>query len=217
MGILSRAICLPDDGLWGGFVEGRVEDHALRFCQPFAEKKEHLWPYTHLQRAQRRQKVGAMLIKDIMTPQPLTLTIENTVSDALSVLKSRKDIRHLPVTDDEELVGIVSERDLRSILGYLTAMSERGRVAEVDLLHYSVDRIMTRGVFTVRSDDPLIKAARLFGERKIGALPVVDGKHLAGIVSYTDLLNRFVIPVMLSDCEEVALGGALPLLEEPPC
>ena len=157
-----------------------------------------------------------MLIKDIMTPQPLQLSIKNTVSDALSILKARKDIRHLPVTDDEELVGIVSERDLRSILGYLTAMSERGRVAEADLLHYSVDRIMTRGVFTVKPDDQLIKAARLFGERKIGALPVVAGKQLVGIVSYTDLLNRFVIPVMLADYDEVVLSGELPILEEPP-
>jgi acetoin utilization protein AcuB len=157
-----------------------------------------------------------MLIKDIMTPQPLKLSVENTVSDALAVLKSRKDIRHLPVTDNEELVGIVSERDLRSILGYLTAMSERGRVEEADLLHYSVDRIMTRGVFTVTPDDSLMKAARLFGERKIGALPVVDGKRLVGIVSYTDLLNRFVIPVMLADYEEVELCEALPILEEPP-
>jgi CBS-domain-containing membrane protein len=105
---------------------------------------------------------------------------------------------------------------LRSILGYLTAMSQRGRLAEADLLHYSVTRIMTRGVFTVNPADPLIKAARLFGERKIGALPVVDGKQLVGIVSYIDLLNRFVIPVMLADYEEVVFGGELPILEEPP-
>lgn len=157
-----------------------------------------------------------MQIKDIMTPQPLCLSVEDTVSDALAILKAHKDIRHLPVTDDDELVGIVSERDLRSILGYLTAMSERGRVEEVDLLHYSVDRVMTRGVFTVTPDDPIIKAAQLFGERKIGALPVVKGKQLVGILSYTDVLNRFVIPVLLADYEEVALGEELPTLEEPP-
>ena len=139
-------------------------------------------------------------VKDIMTENPLQLTISATVADALKMLKAHPDIRHLPVIDGTELVGIVSERDLRSITGYLAGLSKGKQKGEVAQL-FSVDRVMTRTVMTVSPTDSLLKVARLFGERKIGALPVLDAGKLIGIVSSIDLLNRYVIPVMLADTE----------------
>ena len=140
-------------------------------------------------------------VKDIMTENPLQLTISATVADALSMLKAHPDIRHLPVIDGTELVGIVSERDLRSITGYLAGLSKGKQKGEVAQL-FSVDRVMTRTVMTVSPTDSLLKVARLFGERKIGVLPVLDAGKLVGIVSSIDLLNRYVIPVMLADNED---------------
>ena len=83
-------------------------------------------------------------------------------------------IRHLPVLDEENLLaGIVSDRDLRE--------------ARDD--HLPVSEIMTRPVFVLSPDMPLRLAARIFRERRIGAMPVLDGRVLVGIVSIVDVLR----------------------------
>lgn len=156
-------------------------------------------------------------VKDIMTEKPFQLSSRATVAAALDMLKAHPDIRHLPVIDDEKLVGIVSERDLRSIVGYLSGLSKGKQKGEI-YLQFSVDYMMTRNVVTVSPYDTLLDVARLFGERKIGVLPVLDDGKLVGIVSYIDLLNRYLIPLMeagidaASDasvsqtpCEQIAL------------
>ena len=68
---------------------------------------------------------------------------------------------------------------------------------------------MTRDVITVAPNDALLNVARLFGVRKIGVLPVLDGGKLVGIVSYIDLLNRYVIPMMEADTNASDNGAAL--------
>lgn len=147
-------------------------------------------------------------VKDIMTENPFQLTSSETVAAALDMLKAHPDIRHLPVIDDEELVGIVSERDLRSMVGYLSGLSKGKQKGEI-YLQFSVDCVMTRDVITVAPNDALLNVARLFGVRKIGVLPVLDGGKLVGIVSYIDLLNRYVIPMMEADTNASDNGAAL--------
>ena len=134
-------------------------------------------------------------VKDIMTRKPFQLNRRATVGAALDMLKAHPDIRHLPVMDNEKLVGIVSERDLRSIVGYLSSLSKSKQKGEI-YQQFFVDYVMTREVLTVSPADSLLNVARLFGELKIGALPVLDDGKLVGIVSYIDLLNRYVIPLL---------------------
>lgn len=143
-------------------------------------------------------------VKDIMTENPFRLTSSETVADALNMLQAHPDIRHLPVMEDDKLVGIVSERDLRSIVGYLSGLSKGKKKGEI-YLQFSVDCMMTRDVVTVSPADTLLDVTRLFGQRKIGVLPVLDDGNLVGIVSYIDLLNRYVVPLMTTDendCED---------------
>lgn len=152
-------------------------------------------------------------VKDIMTAHPFQMTSSETVAAALDMLKVHPDIRHLPVMDDEELVGIVSERDLRSMVGYLSGLSKGKQKGEI-YLQFSVDCVMTRDVITVSPNDAILRVAHLFGERKIGVLPVLDGGKLVGIVSYIDLLNRYVIPLLEGNVDgndngaAAATGGA---------
>jgi acetoin utilization protein AcuB len=131
-----------------------------------------------------------MLVQDVMQTKLFTVTRETTLPDALR-LTAQRGIRHLPVLDGNELVGIVSDRDLKR------AMASSATSLEAHELTYLLDRlrigdIMTRMVITIGAMLPIEAAARLMVQEKIGALPVTDGGRLVGIVTETDVLRLFV-------------------------
>jgi acetoin utilization protein AcuB len=110
-----------------------------------------------------------------MTTQPVTISVESTVGQALEIIESRH-VRHLPVMDDKDsLVGIVSEKDL------LRAKCED-----------SVQQVMTRDVITVTEYTALEEAARIMADHKISSLPVMRDGKLVGIITETDLFNIFL-------------------------
>jgi acetoin utilization protein AcuB len=94
-------------------------------------------------------------------------------------------VRHLAVLDHEELAGIISDRDLKSVLP-----SPVTKLADSDGL--TAGDIMTKRVVTVESMVSVEDAARMLMEERIGALPVMDGGALVGIVTETDVLLLFV-------------------------
>lgn len=128
-----------------------------------------------------------MRVKDVMTPQVETIGRND---DLLMVdeLMGRRHLRHLPVIDNNQIVGIVTQRDLfkaamSSAMGY-------GEKAQHQFLHsVRVKEIMVYPVITVTSDTDLQEAVRIIMEKGIGCLPVVDGTQLVGMVTKTDLLR----------------------------
>jgi len=122
-----------------------------------------------------------------MTPDPISIAPDAPLGEALRLTRAHH-VRHLPVVSGGELVGIVSDRDLRlalpsSLEGGDDAAGESTRVAEV----------MTRGVITVGPGDTLEDAAGRMRRHRVGALPVVDAAGaLLGIISETDLIHAFV-------------------------
>ncbi len=99
-------------------------------------------------------------------------------------------IRHLPVVDDEgeELVGIVSQRDLfRSALARALGYGERAQDRVIAML--VVKDVMTNDPVHVSPETPIPEAARILLEKRVGCLPVVQGGRLVGILSETDLLR----------------------------
>jgi len=116
-----------------------------------------------------------MLVIERMTAQPVIVTGDMTVKDALDTILDRQ-VHHLPVVDSEDnLVGIVAEKDL------LRARNE-------DLL----SDIMTRDVVTVTEYTALEEAARIMADHKISSLPVMRNGKLVGIVTETDLFRVFL-------------------------
>lgn len=113
-----------------------------------------------------------MTVADIMVKPVVTATPNASVAEARRLLEKAR-VRHLPVLDGGLLVGIVSDRDLRS--------------ARSDSL--PLREIMTRTVFVLSPDTSIRRAARLFRERKFGAMPVLDGREVVGIVSVLDVLR----------------------------
>jgi acetoin utilization protein AcuB len=116
-----------------------------------------------------------MLVIERMSRPPITIAGEATVEEALSILAGRVQ-RHLPVVDaDENLIGIVSEKDL------LRAKCDD-----------TVEKMMTQDVITVTEYTALEDAARIMADHKISSLPVMRDGKLVGIITETDLFQIFL-------------------------
>jgi acetoin utilization protein AcuB len=128
-----------------------------------------------------------VLVEDVMTREVITAYPEMTVMETLTLARSNR-IRHVPVTENGILKGVVSDRDLRDVSPSILASMD------VDLLENTlVKDIMVKNVITVHPLDTVEEAARLLYKHKIGCLPVVTGKNkLAGIVTDGDILFCFV-------------------------
>ena len=130
-----------------------------------------------------------MKVRELMSDSLVCATPGTPVFDARQTMMKER-IRHLLVTEDSRLVGIVTDRDIRlSLPSQATSLS----VWEVNYLlaRLTIDEVMTKSVIVIGPDREARDAARLMLEHKIGALPVVDGEHLIGIITETDVLRAF--------------------------
>ena len=128
------------------------------------------------------------LVQDIMTSEVTTLKRNEKLTIADDVMQLGR-IRHLPVLDDdgEQVVGIVSQRDLfRGALAQALGYGQHARRKILDTL--LVKDVMTTDVITTSPETPLAEAARVLMERKIGSLPVVKGSRLVGIITEGDFV-----------------------------
>jgi acetoin utilization protein AcuB len=127
------------------------------------------------------------LVRDIMTSNITTIEADAKLLDAVLLLRS-SGFRHLPVTKDGRLVGLLSDRDVQraapSMFGEVTP-EEYNRIFETT----PVARVMVKEPQTATADMPISEAVGIMHQNKYGALPVVDASgQLAGIVTTTDLL-----------------------------
>lgn len=136
-----------------------------------------------------------MKVKDIMIKEVATLDIDDELSLANDIMRLGR-IRHLPVVSGDELVGIISERDLfRSSLAQALGYGNKDTREVMKTLH--IKDVMVKQLITVSPDTELKDAVALMVERKIGCLPVVQDNKLLGLITETDILVQY--------CKE--LGG----------
>ena len=124
-----------------------------------------------------------------MTREVAVLSPETRAAEALALCRESR-IRHLPVLEEGRLVGIVSDRDLRSAA---PALGEPGRAEALAKLR--VSEVMTREVVSARPDDPIEEVANAMRERKIGCLPVLEDDALVGIITSSDVMEALVFLV----------------------
>ena len=128
-----------------------------------------------------------MRVRNTMTPDPITIPQEATVGEALDLM-TRNEIHELPVVNGVGLVGIITERDLRALLGQGVKDGDLSVVDEARL-EMGVEEIMSSDVRAVQADEGLGEAARIRADLRVGALPVVGANgELVGILSVTDVL-----------------------------
>ncbi|CAN5436280.1 MAG: CBS and ACT domain-containing protein [Rubrobacteraceae bacterium] len=128
-----------------------------------------------------------LLVGDHMTREVITTTPDATAAKVLGLCRERR-IRHMPVVGENgRLVGMVSDRDLRS------ATPALGNPARSEALErITVSEAMMREVLTAAPNDPIEEAANEMRERSIGCLPVVDGGNLVGILTTSDVMAALV-------------------------
>ena len=128
-----------------------------------------------------------MTVKDLMSEKVATVARKDTVEIADGVMTLGR-IRHLPVMEGTEVVGIVSQRDLfRSALGAALAFGIQ-RPQEI-LRVLEVGDVMTTPPVTIGPEAAVQDAARAMEEKRIGCLPVVENGRLVGILTDTDILR----------------------------
>jgi len=131
-----------------------------------------------------------MLVRDRMTPNPITATPDTFFPDALRIMRE-KGIRYLPVMDKKsKLIGIVTQMDL------LRAAPSSASTLTVFEANYLLARLQVGEVMsspiTVPEDAPLEEAARVMVDKGIGCLPVMRNGALVGIITETDIFKAFL-------------------------
>lgn len=134
-----------------------------------------------------------MRVKDLMHTAVFTVGPQDSVDRVFFLIHYEK-IRHLPVVEKGQVVGIVSDRDLYKALGPRSRsrmVTEGDERSQLYVIPKKARHIMRRGVITIEPEDFASRAASLMARRKVGALPVVQNGRLVGIITATDLLAAF--------------------------
>jgi acetoin utilization protein AcuB len=124
-----------------------------------------------------------------MTPNPVTLSPEDSLMEALQLMRLKK-IRRVPVLSDGKLVGILVEGDLKRAQPSTLSDTQEAFISVME--GTQISRIMIRNLVTAAPDTPLLEAARTLFSNKYGALPVLEGEKLVGILTDHDLIGALV-------------------------
>lgn len=127
------------------------------------------------------------LVRDWMTPNPITIQPKTTLPEAHKLMQEAH-IRRLPVVDHGRLVGIITLGDVRE------ASPSDATTLSIYELNYllsklAVEKIMTREPLTIAPDATIRQAAGLMLENKIGGLPVVQNDRVIGIITESDIFR----------------------------
>jgi len=176
----------------------------VNFCQFFCPLERafhcitvHSWP-SNLPNscynpcfANHFPEVGSMKVKDLMTQEVLTVSPDDKM-DRVFFLFNFENIRHLPVVEKGRLVGIVSDRDLKKVLGSPKKTIEKPDGSSFVISSRKVRTLLKRKPVTIEPEQRAADAAAIMAKKKIGALPVVHKDKLVGIITATDILRAFV-------------------------
>ena len=120
---------------------------------------------------------GSRQVRDVMTPNPETVTEKDSVRDAARIMKDR-DTGVVPVVDGKKIIGMITDRDI----------VVRGLAEGRNLENASVTELMTKQVRSVREDATISEALEMMSSADVRRVPVVNtNDELVGIVSLGDV------------------------------
>lgn len=129
-------------------------------------------------------------VSQIMTKEVVTLTTKNNLSDAESLFREN-GVRHLPVVNGNQLVGILSYSDLLKIsFSELSDDEKRIDTAVFDM--YTIEQVMAKNPVSVSPDKTIREVTELLAEQSFHSVPVTENGELKGVVTTTDLLKYFL-------------------------
>ena len=130
-------------------------------------------------------------IKSVMTPFPYSVKRAAAIGEARSLMREH-EVRHLPVVDGNELVGVITDRDIKLFLG--------PELGSPDPRNVTVEDAYQEECFVVELNTPLDVVAREMADRHIGSALVTRNGKLAGVFTVTDACR----------CLSELLGGKRP-------
>jgi CBS domain-containing protein len=141
-------------------------------------------------RASARRIDDAVSIGEVMTRAPLTARPYQPVLEAAAMMAER-GFKHVPIVDDGgHLVGMITDRDVRTAIG--DPAEALGREL-TELENLPISSVMTTPAESVGEAAGLVEVAERLAHESIGALPVVDGEQrVIGIVSYADVVRKLL-------------------------
>jgi acetoin utilization protein AcuB len=123
-----------------------------------------------------------------MTTRIVTVTPETTIVKARDLLREH-NIKQVPVVNKQgQLVGILTDRDIRSAWASPATTLSIYELTYV-LQKLNVESVMVKNVITTTPDATIERAAKIMHDHKIGSLPVVEGDKVVGIITSTDLME----------------------------
>lgn len=130
-----------------------------------------------------------MKARDIMATNVICVDMDERLPNVRQLMENH-GFHHLPVTEKNKLVGIISDRDLlRFISPFINSVSEQPR--DLDTLNHAAHQVMTRQPITVKAETPIEEIVAWFKRVDISCLPVIDGEEqVIGIISWRDLVNH---------------------------
>jgi acetoin utilization protein AcuB len=164
---------MGDEGLQGMVTKTDLLRWYGRFCE------------AHPANPTARCRVRSRMRYNVVTVSP------DVTAEAARERMARADVRHLPVVEANRPVGMVSDHDIRRVLG--RKISEGGQerhAAYAPAANVPVGEMMTPDPVTIAPDATMARAAGLMVTHRVGALPVVDGGLLAGIITHSDALRE---------------------------
>ena len=147
-------------------------------------------------------------VHQIMTSPLLTITPDRPMLDASHLMES-KHVRYLCVSNKEEIVGVISVRDL---VRYFVD-SEGGPVHDLDNVYRPLSVLMRTAIETIASEGTVSEAAQTMAEKRIGSLLVLEAGHMVGIVTETDLVRKVLAVRLPATSTSVGAVMNAPLIQ----
>ena len=129
-------------------------------------------------------------VRDCMTVDPTAVGPKDSLQKVIGLLRCR-DIRSIPVVEEDKLIGIVTDRDIRQVAPAYPLFRDEEEIRRYTE-NLTVTAAKTADPMTISPDAPLVHAAKLLETYRISALPVLDGQKLIGMISVMDLLRVFI-------------------------
>jgi acetoin utilization protein AcuB len=134
-----------------------------------------------------------MFVEKWMTPDPVTLSPETTISQ-VALEMSRRKFRHFPIVEQSRsgtrLVGIVAKYDIAR--GFPSNLNPFSIEVHEESVPRPVSSVMSRKVITTTRDCPVEEAAKSLRSNRIGALPVLRENRLVGIITESDIFEALI-------------------------
>lgn len=153
----------------------------------FVIKQKSLYPYFCPKSFQSMDKKDP--VSKIMTKKVVVATVKNRFSQVRDLF-TKFNLHHLPVTENDKVIGIISTHD---VIAAYKKLSEKILVNDDSLLDQAmpIDKLMTKNPDTVSPDTSIQKVAEIFQKKGFHALPVVEDGIIRGIVTTNDLVKLF--------------------------